>query len=102
MRFRHLCWVCVVAALLALSLTFPAYADRLQDMLEEGVLQHIGMADEISPVALAFEPAVGNVDFARLDELPVMVPHQIDITIVVMGAPDCTKPGGSRAPTARL
>ena len=56
MRFRHLCWACIVAALLALSLSFPAYADRLQDILDRpdpfGLPEGLQLASPVAAVVL--------------------------------------------------
>ena len=105
MRFRHLCWACVVAALLALTLSFPAYADRLQDILDKGVVR-IGVPIDVPPFGFtdANQQPVGlDVDLANMvakelgvelelqqitgiNRIPFLMTDKVDVVIAVMGA----------------
>ena len=102
---RHLCWACVVAALLALTLSFPAYADRLQDILDKGVVR-IGVPIDVPPFGFTDEnqePVGLDVDLAGMvakelgvelelqqitgiNRIPFLLTDKVDIVIAVMGA----------------
>jgi polar amino acid transport system substrate-binding protein len=105
MRFRHLCWVCIVAALLALSLSFPAYADRLQAILDNGAVR-IGVPIDVPPFGFTDEnqqPVGLDVDLAGMvakelgvelelqqitgiNRIPFLMTDKVDVVIAVMGA----------------
>ena len=105
MRFRHLCWACIVTALLALCLSFPAYADRLQDILDKGVVR-IGVPIDVPPFGFTDEnqqPVGLDVDLAKqvaealgvelelqqitgINRIPFLLTDKVDIVIAVMGA----------------
>jgi polar amino acid transport system substrate-binding protein len=105
MRFRHLCWTCVFAALLALTLSFPAYADRLQDILDKGVVR-IGVPIDVPPFGFTDEnqePVGLDVDLAGMvakelgvelelqqitgiNRIPFLMTDKVDVVIAVMGA----------------
>jgi polar amino acid transport system substrate-binding protein len=105
MRFRQLCWACIVATLLALSLSFPAYADRLQEILDKGVVR-IGVPIDVPPFGFtdANQQPVGlDVDLAGMvakelgvelqmqqitgiNRIPFLLTDKVDIVIAVMGA----------------
>ena len=105
MRFRHLCWACIVAALLALSLSFPAYADRLQDILDRGVVR-IGVPIDVPPFGFTDQnqqPVGLDVDLAGMvakelgvelelqqitgiNRIPFLLTDKVDVVIAVMGA----------------
>jgi polar amino acid transport system substrate-binding protein len=105
MRSRHLCWACVVAALLALSLSLPAHADRLQEILDKGVVR-IGVPIDVPPFGFtdANQQPVGlDVDLAGMvakelgvelemqqitgiNRIPFLLTDKVDIVIAVMGA----------------
>jgi polar amino acid transport system substrate-binding protein len=105
MRFRHLCWACIVAALLALSLSLPAYADRLQDILDKGVVR-IGVPIDVPPFGFTDEnqqPVGLDVDLAGMvakelgvelelqqitgiNRIPFLMTDKVDVVIAVMGA----------------
>jgi polar amino acid transport system substrate-binding protein len=105
MRFRHLCWACIVTALLALSLSFPAYADRLQDILDKGVVR-IGVPIDVPPFGFTDEnqePVGLDVDLAGMvakelgvelelqqitgiNRIPFLMTDKVDVVIAVMGA----------------
>jgi polar amino acid transport system substrate-binding protein len=105
MRFRHLCWACIVAALLALSLSFPAYADRLQDILDKGVVR-IRVPIDVPPFGFTDEnqePVGLDVDLAGMvakelgvelelqqitgiNRIPFLMTDKVDVVIAVMGA----------------
>jgi polar amino acid transport system substrate-binding protein len=105
MRFRHLCWACVVAALLALTLSFPAYADRLQDILDKGVVR-IGVPIDVPPFGFTDEnqePVGLDVDLAgmvakelgvelelqqitSINRIPFLMTDKVDVVIAIMGA----------------
>jgi hypothetical protein len=92
MRFRHLCWVCTVAALLGLSLSFPGYADRLQEILEQRVAL-LGGGSGLPPSGFAL---------AGIDGSPARLTDQVDVAIVVIGAAECRKQSTVTPPTASL
>jgi polar amino acid transport system substrate-binding protein len=105
MRFRHLCWACIVTALLALSLSFPAYADRLQDILDKGAVR-IGVPIDVPPFGFtdeSQEPVGLDVDLAGMvakelgvelelqqitgiNRIPFLMTDKVDVVIAVMGA----------------
>ena len=105
MRFRQLCWACIVATLLALSLSFPAYADRLEEILDKGVVR-IGVPIDVPPFGFtdANQQPVGlDVDLAGMvakelgvelemqqitgiNRIPFLLTDKVDIVIAVMGA----------------
>jgi polar amino acid transport system substrate-binding protein len=105
MRFRHLCWACVVTALLALTLSFPAYADRLQDILDQGVVR-IGVPIDVPPFGFTDEnqePVGLDVDLAGMvakelgvelelqqitgiNRIPFLMTDKVDVVIAIMGA----------------
>ncbi|MCE3249109.1 MAG: transporter substrate-binding protein [Geminicoccaceae bacterium] len=105
MRFRHLCWACIITALLALSLSFPAYADRLQDILDEGVVR-IGVPIDVPPFGFTDQnqqPVGLDVDLAGMvakelgvelemqqitgiNRIPFLLTDKVDVVIAVMGA----------------
>jgi polar amino acid transport system substrate-binding protein len=122
MRFRHLCWACVVAALLALTLSFPAYADRLQDILDKGVVR-IGVPIDVPPFGFTDqnqEPVGLDVDLAGMvakelgvelelqqitgiNRIPFLMTDKVDIVIAVMGAtPERAKQIAFTSPYASL
>ena len=104
MRFRHLCWVCTVAALLGLSFSFPGYADRLQEILEARVAL-LGGGSGLPPSGFALEdpPASGrDLALAGSDGSPARLTDQVDVAIVVIGAAECRKPSTVTPPTASL
>jgi len=105
MRFRQLCWACIVATLLALSLSFPAYADRLEEILDKGVVR-IGVPIDVPPFGFtdATQQPVGlDIDLAKMvakelgvelemqqitgiNRIPFLLTDKVDIVIAVMGA----------------
>ena len=88
MRFRHLCWVCTVAALLGLSLSFPGYADRLQEILEaaRGAPRR-GSGLPPSGFAVEGQPPSGrDVDLAAFDRSRARLTDQVEVAIVVISA----------------
>jgi polar amino acid transport system substrate-binding protein len=105
MRARHLCWACIITALLALTLSIPAHADRLQEILDKGVVR-IGVPIDVPPFGFvdANQQPVGmDVDLAKLvakelgvelemqqitgiNRIPFLMTDKVDIVIAVMGA----------------
>jgi polar amino acid transport system substrate-binding protein len=105
MRRRHLCWACIATALLALTLAVPAKADRLQDILDNGVVR-IGVPIDVPPFGFTDEnqqPVGLDVDLAGMvakelgvelelqqitgiNRIPFLMTDKVDIVIAIMGA----------------
>ena len=106
MSRRHLCWACIVTALLALTLAaVPAHADRLQEILDEGVVR-IGVPIDVPPFGFIDEnqePVGLDVDLAGMvakelgvelelqqitgiNRIPFLMTDKVDIVIAIMGA----------------
>lgn len=106
MNRRHLCWACIVTALLALTLVaVPAHADRLQEILDKGVVR-IGVPIDVPPFGFIDEsqqPVGLDVDLAGMvakelgvelelqqitgiNRIPFLMTDKVDIVIAIMGA----------------